>query len=172
MDAYECIIGKRDTRVYLYKGIEEEKLRRVLQAGRMAGSSKNGQPCRLILLRDRDWREEIARCGKFAQHLPSAAAGIAICLPQTGSDFDAGRVAQNMMLAAWNEGLASCPISMHDQPCVVGKLQLPEGWRVCVVVSLGYPDPSVSRSAGRKRLPLEEIVHEERWQPEKFAAPR
>ena len=164
MEAYECIVSKRDTRAYLDKPIEEEKLRQILQAGRMAGSSKNTQPTRLVLLSDRKRREEVAACAKFAQHLPSAAVGIAICLPETGSDFDAGRAAQNMMLAAWSLGIASCPCSMHDQGCVRKALGLPEDYHVVVVLALGYPDPAVSMHQGRKRLELDALVHEGRWQ--------
>ncbi len=164
MEAYECIVSKRDTRAYLDKPIEEEKLRQILQAGRMAGSSKNTQPTRLVLLSDRKRREEVAACAKFAQHLPSAAVGIAICLPETGSDFDAGRAAQNMMLAAWSMGIASCPCSMHDQDCVKEALGLPEDYHVVVVLALGYPDPAVSMHQGRKRLELDALVHEGRWQ--------
>ena len=164
MEAYECVISKRDTRAYLDKPIEEEDLRRVLQAGRMAGSSKNTQPTRLVVVTDRKRREEVAACAKFSQHLPAAAAGIAICLPSTGSDFDAGRAAQNMMLAAWSLGIASCPCSMHDQECVKKSLGLPEDYRVVVVLALGYPDPAVSMHLGRKRVELEELVHDERWQ--------
>ncbi len=163
MDAYTCIVSKRDTRTYLDKPIEEDKLRQILQAGRMAGSSKNTQPTRLVVLREPQRRKEMAGCANFAQHLPSAAVGIAICLPETGSDFDAGRSAQNMMLAAWSMGIASCPCSMHDQDCATKTLGLPEGWRVCVVLALGYPDPAVSMHLGKKRLGLEELAHEERW---------
>jgi len=163
MDTYQCIVSKRDTRSYLDQPIEEEKLRRVLQAGRMAGSSKNTQPVRLVVLRERKRREEVASCAKFAEHLPAAAAGIAICAPSTGSDFDAGRAAQNMMLAAWSMGIASCPCSMHDQPCVKGVLGLPEDYRVVVVLALGYPNPAVPMSMGRKRLELDDYVHQERW---------
>ncbi len=164
MDAYTSIVTKRDTRVYLDKPIEEEKLRKILQAGRMAGSSKNTQPTRLVLLRDRKRLEEVAGCASFAQHLPSAAVGVAICLPPTGSDFDAGRSAQNMMLAAWSLDIASCPCSMHDQECVTKTLGVPEGWRVCVVLALGYPDPKVSMSLGKKRVGMDDLVHEGRWQ--------
>lgn len=164
MDAYECIITKRDTRAYLDKPIEEEKLQKILQAGRMAGSSKNTQPVRLIVLRDPERKKEVASCARFAEHLPSAAVGIAICCPSTGSDFDAGRAAQNMMLAAWSMGIASCPCSMHDQPCVKATLGLPEDYRVVVTLALGYPDPNVPMSLGKKRLDLRELVSEERWE--------
>ena len=55
MDAYKAIVTKRDTRAYTDKAISDEVLGRVLQAGRMAGSSKNTQPVRLVVIRDRDW---------------------------------------------------------------------------------------------------------------------
>lgn len=166
MDAYTCIVTKRDTRAYLDKPIEEEKLQKILQAGRMAGSSKNTQPTRMVVLRDPQRKKEMADCAKFAQHLPSAAVGIALCLPETGSDFDAGRSAQNMGLAAWSMGIASCPCSMHDQECATKTLGLPEGYRVVVVLALGYPNPAVSLHLGKRRVELAELVHEERWSGE------
>jgi len=163
MDAYRCIVTKRDTRAYLDRPIEEEKLQKILLAGRMAGSSKNTQPTRMVVLRDPQRKKEVAACGNYAEHLPTAAVGIAVCLPETGSDYDAGRSAQNMMLAAWSMGIASCPCSMHDQECATETLGLPEGYRVVVMLALGYPDPMVSMHLGRKRLELAELVHEERW---------
>ncbi len=163
MDAYRAIVTKRDTRSYVEKPIPEEALRRVLQAGRMAGSSKNTQPVRLVVVRDREWLKEIAKCGQFTQPLLAGQVGIALCCPPEGSDFDAGRAAQNMMVAAWNEGVASCPTSMHDQGCIREKLGLPQGSRVVVVLALGYPEPSVPMSMGRKRVPLEEYAFAERW---------
>src|SRR5687768_12345492 len=124
MDAYKAIVTKRDTRSYVDKQIDDDVMGRILQAGRMAGSSKNTQPVRLVVTRDREWLKEIATCGTFSQPLLAAAAGIAVCCAPDGSDFDAGRAAQNMMVAAWNEGIASCPTSVHDQPCIIEKLRL------------------------------------------------
>lgn len=173
MDAYRAIITKRDTRAYTGQAIEDEKLRRILQAGRMAGSSKNTQPVRLVVLRDKAWMQEVAACGKFSEPLQAAAAGIAICCAPDGSDFDAGRAAQNIMVAAWNEGIATCPTSMHDQDCVRSKLGLPQdvedaatgrkGWRVVVIIALGYPQPGAPMSLGRPRTPLGEYVSWEKW---------
>ena len=115
------------------------------------------------MLRAPERKAELAGCGQFAQHVPSAAAAIAVCLPPTGGEFDAGRAAQNMMLAAWNEGLASCPVSMHDRECARRTLGLPEGWRVATVLALGYANPSLPLGRGQKRRPLEEFAHYERW---------
>lgn len=164
MDAYKAIITKRDTRAYTDEPIDKEVLRRILQAGRMAGSSKNTQPVRLIAMQDKAWMEEVATCGKFSDPLKAARSAIAIVCAPDGSDFDAGRAAQNIMVAAWNEGLASCPTSVHDQDCGREKLRLPEGWRVVVIIALGHPDPKVPMSLNAKRRPWEEYVRWERWE--------
>jgi nitroreductase len=173
MDAYKAIITKRDTRAYTEEPIPDEALQRVIQVGRMAGSSKNTQPIRLIVIRDREWLKEVATCGTFSQPLLTAQVGIAVCAAPNGSDFDAGRAAQNMMVAAWSEGIATCPTSVHDQPCAREKLRLPqderdeasgrEGWRVVVIIALGYPQPDVPMSMGRKRVEMGEYAHNERW---------
>ena len=174
MDAYKAIITKRDTRAYTGQPIPDEVLERIIQAGRMAGSSKNTQPVRLVVARDPEWLKEIATCGTFSQPLLAAQAGIAVCAAPDGSDFDAGRAAQNMMVAAWNEGIASCPTSMHDQACIREKLRLPQdvtdepsgrkGWRVVVIIALGYPQAGSSMSMGAKRVELGDYVHWESWE--------
>ncbi|MCH7809785.1 MAG: nitroreductase family protein, partial [Chloroflexi bacterium] len=113
MDAYKAVTTKRDTRLYSSEPIAYEVLRRVLQAGRMAGSSKNREPFRFVVIRDKEHMEKLAQCGDFAQPLGSATAAVAVCLDPDGMDFDAGRAAQNMMIVAWDEGLASCPLRIH-----------------------------------------------------------
>ena len=45
MEVYEAILAKRDRRSYdLSRQVPEDIIDRLLQAGRMAGSSKNEQP--------------------------------------------------------------------------------------------------------------------------------
>ena len=43
------------------------------------------------------------------------------------------------VLAAWADGITSCPVSMHDRECASRVLGLPEGHRVAVVLAFGYP---------------------------------
>ena len=163
MDTNTCIRTKRDSRSYTDQPIAEETLQRILQAGRMAGSSKNTQPWHFVVLRDDERKREIAGCGQFAQHVPSAPLVIAVVLAPNGGEFDAGRTAQNMMLAAWDEGITSCPVAMHDKECAARVLGVPEGYRVAIVLSLGYPESEASLHRGVARTPLSDLVHEERW---------
>ncbi len=109
---FDVISSKRDTRAYSDRPIPDGTLHRILQAGRMAGSSKNAQPCRFVVLRDQEHKRELAACGDFAQHLPSAPVVVAVVLLPDGGPFDAGRAAQNMMVAAWAEGGAKRTVAI------------------------------------------------------------
>ena len=171
MDAYQAIISKRDTRHFAAQPIPEEALARILQAGRMAGSSKNTQPVRMVVLRDSERLKEIAACGQFATHVPNCAAAIAVVLAPGGGAFDAGRAAQNMMVAAWAEGVSSCPTSMHDAECARTTLGAPEGHSVAILLALGYVEEGRSIHGGRQRMAVEELTHWERWDAKGEASP-
>ena len=80
--------------------------------------------------------------------------------------FDAGRAAQNMLLAAWNEGLSSCPNGIADADRVRSALDVAEDEDVSIVLSFGIPERPrdvAARSAEEwssraNRKPLAEVV--------------
>ncbi len=163
MDAYKTIVTKRDRRNYDSRNLEEDAVNRILQAGRMAGSSSNSQPCRLIVVRDPDTRRKLATGGRGGEPLRTAPLCVVVALEQGASAFDAGRVAQNMMLAAWSEGIINCPIGLQDEELSRDTLGIPENFGVAIAVAFGYPAPNEAPRESRKRLALEELVHQERW---------
>lgn len=163
MNALKAIVSKRDSRSFTEQAVDEETLRRVLQAGRMAGSAKNLQPCRFVVLTDLAHKEELAACGQFSSWIPQAPVNIAIVVPEDGRDFDAGRTAQNMMIASNALGLGSCPVTMHDKDCARTVLGLPDGYRVAIVLALGHPVPGTTSGMGAQRTPLDEMYYRERW---------
>ncbi|HXH22628.1 MAG TPA: nitroreductase [Dehalococcoidia bacterium] len=163
MDTYKAIISKRDTRAYLDRPIPDEIVHRILNAGRMAGSSKNSQPCRFIVMRDRVGIERLAACGDFTAPMRSAPLVVAILLQEGWRPFDVGRAAQNMMLAAWNEGITSCPVGIQRVDEGRKAVGAPDEFEVHMVVCFGYPDPSTPLSRGQSRRRLDELVHWERW---------
>jgi nitroreductase len=166
LDTYDVIRTKRDTRQYAEKPIPEETLHRILQAGRMAGSSKNTQPCRFVLVRDPERKKELAACGDFSAHLPSAPVVVAVVLAPDGGAFDAGRAAQNMMVTAWAEGITSCPTSMHRPDDAARVLGLPPEHKVAITLPFAYPVEDGRSRPGRPRMPLAEYVHEDHWRGE------
>ena len=163
MDAYEAIIKKRDRREYDGRPIPDDVLNRILQAGRMAGSSSNTQPIRLIVMRDEAAKQKLAPAGPGTAPLVNAPLGIIVCLKRGSRDFDVGRTAQNMMVAAWAEGIHSCPIGLREEKVASEALGLPDDYVAAIGVSFGYPAGTPSSRAPGQRIPMEELVHYDRW---------
>jgi nitroreductase len=165
LDAYRTIVSKRDTRAFTEQPVPEDALRRILQAGRMAGSSKNSQPCRFIVIDDPDTKVKIAACGDFAAWIPTAPLLIAVAVPDEAprNEFDAGRAAQNMMVAAWAEQIGSCPVSMHHVACARDTLRLPANYRVSVVIACGYRARAPKSVPDAARKPWDEYVRRNHW---------
>jgi nitroreductase len=164
MDTYRAVVDKRDQRGFTGKAIPEDALRRILQAGRMTGSSKNVEPNRFVVIRDPERLAALAATSSPARWI--ARAAVTIILVQTREhQFDAGRCAQNMMLAAWNEGIGSCPAHLPEAE-LARLLGIPGGLYINRVIGFGYVDPSRTApppSVARRRLPLTELVHWEKW---------
>jgi nitroreductase len=164
MDAYRAVVDKRDQRAFLATPLPDDALRRILQAARMTGSSKNVEPNRLVVVRDRERVAALAGLSPFAKFLERAAVVIVIAQTQR-HEFDAGRCAQNMMVAAWNDGIGSCPAHLPETE-VAKLLGIPAALHVNRVIGLGYVDPSraaAPKSVARQRKPLDELVHWETW---------
>ena len=142
MDAYRAIVGKRDQRHFLDRPIPDDALRRILQAGRMTGSSKNVEPNRFVVVRERAGIEALAGLSSFARWIGRAAAVIVLVQTQE-HQFDAGRCAQNMMVAAWSDGIGSCPAHVPEAE-VARLLGIPGDLAVNRVIGFGYVDPARS----------------------------
>ena len=165
MTPYDAIISKRDTRNYTDQPISDEVLQRVLQAGRMAGSAKNAESNRLIVVRDQAVQNALAESGDFSSWIGTSAVIIGIAVPlESLRGFDVGRMAQNMMVAAHAEGLGSCPVTLQHQDKARAAVGLPDDWDMTMVVTLGWPVPDAPDSPlKRTRVPLDQLVRYDRW---------
>jgi hypothetical protein len=52
---------------------------------------------------------------------------------------------------------------MHDADCARRVLSLPEDHRVAIVLAFAYPDASQPMSQGKRRIAVDELVHQDRW---------
>ena len=167
MDAYLAIVSKREVRAYADRPLPDDAVRRLLEAGRIAGSSRNRQARRFVVLRDHALLERAARAVYTPDNLLAAPLAVAILVRGKGpTGFDAGRAAQNMMLAAWGDGIGSCPNGVADAAALAAILGHGEDEQVATVLSFGYaarPVDPESRTpeewiARADRLPFDEVV--------------
>jgi nitroreductase len=158
VDVYLAIASKRDQRQYADTPIPEEIVRRILDAGRLSGSSQNKQQWEFVVVEKK--QGELAETVWAPQNVLGAKLVVAIC--GEAQAFDVGRCAQNMMLAAWGDGVTSCPNGLRDRDAASAIC----GAEVRIVLSFGYPArprkpesrPAEVWSARPKRKPLDELV--------------
>jgi nitroreductase len=168
MDVRLAITSRREVREYAPEPLPAGVIERILDAGRLAGSSKNSQPWTFVVPDSRERIERLAGAVFVPSNVFGAALVVAVVVRGKGPvSFDAGRAAQNMLLEAWNEGVGSTPNGVADQDGARAALDVvDEDERIVIVLSFGYParlrDPS-SRSADEwsaraNRRPLDDVV--------------
>ena len=143
---YDHIMSLRAVRQYSDTPLSDEHLGQILEAARWTGSAKNLQLWSFIVVTG-EQKERLCAAGDYLTPLLNAPVGIALVQEPRGYEFDTGRLAQNIMLAAASLGVASCPLTLHREEKAAAVLGLPVGSRARYVVSLGYP-PEDGKIAG------------------------
>ncbi|OGO83214.1 MAG: nitroreductase [Clostridiales bacterium GWC2_40_7] len=167
MSFLELARRRFSVRKYKQDMVEDEKMRLILEAGRVAPSAKNMQPQRLIVVQKKEYLERI---GKTA-NIHGAPAAIIICGSTNNAwvrpydsrslvDVDVSIVTDHMMLMATDLGLGSLWICNFDPEIIRKEFDLPENIRPVNILALGYSDcpPASPDRHNEKRKPLEETV--------------
>jgi nitroreductase len=166
MDTWLAVASKRDWRSYADRPVPDDVQRRILDAGRLSGSSQNKQPWQFVVVESEDAKARVGELVYAPDNVSSCAFAVAIATNGGKYPFDVGRALQSMFLVAWNEDVVSCPNGIPDQEAAARALGLDEGWLPVNIPSFGYPkrplDP-VSKSAEEwseeaNRKPLDELI--------------
>lgn len=170
MDFFDVIENRYSVRAYLPDPVEDDKLNRVLEAGRLAPTAHNNQPFQIIVIHTKGREEELRRIyGRDWFTQPPLV--LCVCgLPHQGwvrgydqrsyLDIDAAIVMDHMILAATALGLGTCWIASFDTNAAVELLGLPEHVVPLLFTPLGYP---ADKPGVRERKPLSELARYERW---------
>lgn len=178
MELRATIAERRAVREYNDTPIDRAIIARLIEAAIMAPSAMNLQPWAFAVLLGQERIEEYAKRAKdsllaslaqtsydpaLRHHIEDPefvlfyhAPAIVIVLATSSStqaDEDCCLAAENLMLAARDEGLGSCWIGFArpwlDHPDTKAELKLPAQYRVVAPIVLGYPKAWPS-SHGRK----------------------
>jgi nitroreductase len=145
--------------------VSEEIVNTILEAGRLAPSATNMQPWHFVVARDQMAKEEFSY-GEFNRFTRDAAfivLGVyksSEVIIEKISVMDVTIALQNMVIAAWVQGVGSCWMGAFDERRLKQTLQLPADIRIVGAVAFGIPDENPRQPA---KKPLREIVHFDKW---------
>jgi len=164
MDAFECITTKFDVREFHIQDISAEIKSKILEAARLTGSGLNTQHWRFIVVEEKNHLKKLAEDSTSGAWVSSANFAV-IVLTNRKHKFhmiDAGRVVQNMQLAAWNYGVASGLFTGVQEDKLRIDFNVPNELNPTIIVGFGLP---VKETYGKRknRISLEELVSYEHY---------
>lgn len=164
MDVFDAVRTVLAVRSYQDRPIPDDVVRRIVEAGRLTGSSMNKQPWRFVVVRDRDTLRRLGELARSGPYIADAPMAIAVAI-EKASKFgisDASRAIQSMVLTAWADGVGSNWAGFGGLDAVGELLDVPPSHEVLAVIPFGYPASAVGRGK-KQRKPLGEVAHRERF---------
>jgi nitroreductase len=164
------IADRRSVRSYLDRPVEPEKIKRAVEAARLAPSACNVQPWRFIAVTDPVLRQRIVKEGLgivvsnpwaatapvimvacsdrhlLTHHIAERIQGVQYHL------IDMGIALEHLVLKATELGLGTCYIGWFRGKNIKRILQLPSSWNVECLVTLGYSREAPAGPSPRKAL--------------------
>jgi nitroreductase len=173
METLEAIEKRRCIRNFTDLPVEWEKVGNILRAAQLAPSSGNIQDWKFVVVTDKDKRAAIANAS-LKQHWIAKAPVIIIVYsePKPNQRFygirgeklytiqNCAAAIENMLLAATDQGLASCWVGAFDEHMLSEVLSSPDTVRPQAIIPIGYSDENPTMP---KRYKLVDIVYLNSW---------
>jgi nitroreductase len=171
MDVFEAIKGRRSVREFEPTPIKEADLQKILDAARWAPSAGHCQPLELVVVKDRSQKERLACAARGQSFIAEAPVAIVVCanVSRTSRRYgrrgeelyciqDTAAATQNIHLAAYALGYATCWVGAFDEDEAAHVIKAPAGTRPIAIVPIGKlaEEPSAPQ-----RMPLSKIMHED-----------
>jgi nitroreductase len=165
---HDLVKARYSCRNYINKPVEEEKILKVLEAGRVAPSAVNKQPWTFFVIRDeanrlkvleaynREWIKPapiiIVACGNHDAVWKRADG-------KDHLDIDIAIAVDHMILQATELGLGTCWVCNFNAEMLKNVLNLPQNIEPIVIIPMGYPgDIAQPERHINARKPLSDIV--------------
>lgn len=172
MELLELINKRQSVRKYTNQIVEKEKIKKCLEAARLAPSASNSQPWKFIIVDDPELKNEVAKAtfnkavsfNKFAIQAPVIVVIVlekSKLITQIGGQIkdkewaliDIGISAEHFCLQAAELGLGTCILGWFNENKIKEILRIPNKKSVGLVITLGYPPEDYPlRSKIRKSL--------------------
>ncbi|GHS97809.1 NADH dehydrogenase [Synergistales bacterium] len=168
------ILARRSVRSFEPRGVEPEKVSILLECGFAAPSSKNSQPCHLIVIDDKELLRKMGNSVEQFRMLTEAPLAIAVAVDVENYERvhkmtdgtwieDASATIENILIAARTLGLEGCWLQVLNrserEEVALSALNIPNGAKILALAVLGYGKEHKSKHKGAP----EERVHKNAW---------
>ncbi|MBO5889440.1 MAG: nitroreductase family protein [Clostridia bacterium] len=147
MEFSKVIENRYSCRSYSNKQVEEEKINKILEAGRLAPTAKNTQCQKIYVLKDKEVIQKIESMrGMFNAPLVLVVCGDRereckrYFTKESLMETDLAIITTYMMLEATNQGLGSCWVCYFNEAQTKELLNMPENYYPYNLLLIGYPD--------------------------------
>jgi len=171
MDVFEAIQGRRSIRRFKSDRINEDDLKKILDAGRLAPSAGNCQPLELVVVKDERIKRELANAAFGQNFVAEAPVVIVVCanITRTSSRYgrrgtelyciqDTAASTQNILLAAHSLGYGTCWVGAFDESAAARAIKAPSQVRPVAIIPVGKP---AEKPLPAQKLPLSKVVHQD-----------
>jgi nitroreductase len=163
MEVFEAVRTVLAVRNYQDKPVPPDVVRRIVEAGRLTGSSMNGQPWHFIVVENREALRQMGAMMRTGPYIAQAPLAVVVAIDKTEyAVSDASRAIQSMILAAWAEGVGSNWVGFVGITEVKPLLGIPDELDVIAILPFGYP-AQATRQGKKRRKPLSVVAHRERF---------
>ena len=170
MDVFTAISQRCSVRAYKATEVEEDKIRKILEAARLSPSASNRQDWKFVIVRNKETKKKLAKAAFGQTFIGEAPIAIVACGPEPKTFMACGQPAYtvdvsiaftHIILQAYELGLGTCWIGAFEEVEVKKILNIPKEVRVVAMTPLGYPNQSPSP---KSRKSLDQIVCYERYE--------
>jgi nitroreductase len=164
---FDLAKSRYSVRKYENRAVEAEKLNAILEAGRVAPTAANKQPCIFLVLNNKESIEKL--CKACNPH--GAPLAIIICADKNTAwvrpfdkanmvEIDSTIAADHIMMCAQDLGLSSCWITYFDPKIARKEFNIPDNIVPVNILAIGYgaDDPQSPDRHTQTRKPLDSIV--------------
>ncbi len=163
MEVFEAVRTVLAVRKYQDKLVPPDLVRRIIEAGRLTGSSMNGQPWRFIVIDNRDTLRQLGALARTGPYVAQAPVAVVVVIEKTKfAVSDASRAVQSMILTAWSEGVGSNWVGFLGLTDVKSLLRIPDDLDVLAILPFGYPVQAHGQGKKQRKL-LSEVAHRGRF---------
>lgn len=178
METLDCIKNRRSVRAFKDKEVSEALLYEVLESARWAPSSGNLQNIRILVVTDEKKKAVIAKAALDQRFIAEAPIVLVICSDSSAVVSHYGErgknlyaiqntaaAIQNILLAAYDRGLATCWVGAFTESRIRKELTIPSNIEIHAIIPLGYP---AERPRAPPKIELADLVYFNKWEERKW----